>query len=238
MAIRVALAVVALMGSMLVAAGCGTAAPPTIELESLPAATAGQYYEVKFTITGEATVSSSNLPYGGLALVSTPGHGFLFGVPTNPGEVNIHMLAMNGGPTMFQTPPNSERDYTLTVGPATGDSGILFEPTGVGFVANEPVTADLSSAVRGGQPPYRFVLYCVERGDTCADPAPTRGLPPGISMSELGVLSGTIAPKSGVSAFPYDRRFGFIVCVFDAASAHACASVGFEERPPASARPS
>jgi hypothetical protein len=214
------------------AVGCGgSGTPPTLEPQTIPAATVGHYYEVKFTASGGATVTTPNLPSNGLQILTGAGHALLFGVPTAEGTVTINVTAIVGGPTMFQKPPVTERAYSLTVGPSTGDSGLIFDATSLSFTATEPLTADLNDAVHGGHAPYRFELYCLDRGDVCTDPQPTNQPPDGMTLSTDGVLSGTIGPETGTNAYPNQRRFDFVVCVNDSSSAHACATVDLKENP-------
>lgn len=206
--------------------------PPTLEPETIPNGTAGSYYEVTFTASGGATATTPNLPANGLRMITGSGHSLLFGVPRDPGVLTFTVTASVGGPTMFQTPATTQRTYSITVEPAAGEGGLIVEDTTVSFTATVPLTIDLGDSVRGGTAPYAFGLYCLDRGAVCADPQPTDAPPDGVTLSADGILSGTVAPETGINAYPNDRRYDFIVCVTDALSAHACGVVELRESGP------
>ena len=223
--------------AMSVFTGCTTSSPPTLEPESIPAAVAGRYYEVPFTTSGGATVHSNNVPQG-LELATAAGHGFLFGVPETEGQYTFHVRAGSGGPTMFTTPGSTDRDYTLTVGPASGDSGLILDDYFGSFTENVPVTVDLSGGARGGQQPYRFAPFCLQTMEICNESQTGDRLPDGVSLSAEGLLFGTVGPKPGVSASPHDRRIDFIACVIDGAGARACSTIELYELAPPVPAPS
>jgi hypothetical protein len=217
------------------AVGCQTGTPPTLEPETIPDAIAGRYYEVAFTASGGATVTTPNLPSNGLRLVTGSGHALLFGVPRDAGDITFTVTAIVGGPTMFQTPASTQRTYSITINPANGDSGLVLADAAVGFTANSPLSLDLRDSIRGGTAPYTFALYCLDSGSICTDPGPTDRPPDGVTLSAEGILAGVVGPSTGVYANRNDRRFDFIACVTDASSAHACAVVEARESgPPAS----
>ncbi|HUP83995.1 MAG TPA: hypothetical protein VM284_07415 [Candidatus Limnocylindria bacterium] len=231
MAVVALLALFAQLGSA--CGGAGT--PPTLDPQVLPDATVGQYYEVELSASGGATVTTPNLPSNGLRMLTGTGHALLFGVPSTAGTSTINVTAIVGGPTMFQTPASTERAYTLTVDAATGDDGLVVEDTLLDFTADVPLSVSLGASVRGGTAPYTFGLYCLDRGEVCADPQPTDLPPDGVTLSADGALSGTVGPETGTHAYPNERRYDFIVCVTDSSANHACALVEMWEQPPPSA---
>jgi len=219
------------LASALLVAGCVTGSPPALEPETIPPAVEGRYYEVNFHATRGAGVQAEGVP-SGLELASLRSDGLMFGVPPAAGTYTFTVTATTGGPTMFtDPPPPTTKTYTLMVEPSTGESGLLFVFDGEAtFTANEPFAYDLREGVTGGQAPYRFGLYCIEQRNICAEPPEFHRPPPGASLSEEGVLSGTVAPSTGVSAFPMPRGYALVVCVVDATSARACDSVALQER--------
>ena len=228
------LAVIALLA--MVGVGCRDAGtPPTLDPEVIPAATVGQYYEVEFSSSGGASMTTPNLPSNGLKMITGAGHALLFGVPSDAGTSTINVTAIVGGPTMFQTPASTERTYSLTVNPANEDGGLVLDDASLSFTANALLSVDLTDSVRGGTAPYTFALYCLDRGAVCADPGPTDRPPDGVTLSSDGLLNGAVPPETGMNAQPNTRRYDFIVCATDATTAHACALVELRESsPPAS----
>lgn len=215
------------------ALGCQTGTPPTLEPETVPDAIAGRYYEVAFAASGGATVTTPNLPSNGLRLVTGSGHALLFGVPRDPGELTFTVTAISGGPTMFQTPASTARTYSITVNPGNEDSGLVLDDASSSFTASAPMSVDLKDSVRGAAP-YTFALFCLDRGAVCADPGPTDRPPDGVTLSSDGLLTGAVPPETGVNSQPNTRRYDFIVCVTDTTTAHACALVELRESGPPS----
>ncbi len=160
---------------------------PTITVNptnpALSAGTAGQPYSQTFTATGGTapygfTMSAGTLPPG----LSLSSGGVLSGTPTGFGTFTFTVKAADTNGCM------GDRQYTLpicpiiTVNPATLPNGT------VGMPYNQTLTAT------GGAAPYSFAV--------------TAGaLPPGLSLSSAGQLSGT--PSTG-------GTFNFTVTVTDA----------------------
>lgn len=230
MAITRPFALQVLVMSALAASSCvlgGSQEPLTIEPETIPPAAAGRYYEVVYRSGGALTVAG--LPLG-LELVQVRNGSVLFGVAPAAGTYSFSLTAAVN-PTMFSDPPPSvRRTYALVVEPSTADNGLLFvQDDELTFTAAEAFSVDLNRAVRGGQPPYRFALYCSARPGICADPNPIYEEPRGVSLSEDGLLAGTVNPYSGVPAQTRPRSYLMFLCVTDAAAAHACESVTLSE---------
>jgi hypothetical protein len=145
--------------------------------DTLPNATVGSAYSQTITATGGRgtgqegtggpftfTVSAGLLP-GGLMLAAD---GLLSGTPTAAGVFNFTIRATDpGGFT-------GDRAYTLTVHPAVSISPATLPSATVGTAYNQTFTA---SGGAGG--PFTFSVMA------------GRDLPPGLTLSPAGVLSGT-----------------------------------------------
>ena len=219
--------------SALTASACvlGTPeAPPTIGPETLEPAKAGAYYEVVFNAGGGGGFSADGAPTG-LELMNVHGGGVLFGVAPSAGTYAFDVTVSFGGPTMFTKPASPiTRNYTLTVEPSAGDSGLLLVVDhDLVFTATQPMSFDLKEDVGGGQAPYRFGLYCVARPGVCTDADPVYEQPRGVTLSDDGMLTGTIGAYTSVPAQSRPRSYLLFLCVTDAVGAHACDSVTLTE---------
>jgi photosystem II stability/assembly factor-like uncharacterized protein len=137
---------------------------------TLPSGTAGQPYSQSFTASGGTaphsfTVSAGTLPPG----LSLSSGGLLSGTPTGFGAFNFTVQATDASGctgtrayTLLINPPCP----TITVNPATLPVGT------VGTPYNQTLTAT------GGTTPYSFAVT-------------SGALPPGLTLSSTGVLSGT-----------------------------------------------
>jgi hypothetical protein len=128
-----------------------------------PGGQVGVGYEFAYTLTGDATttVLPTTLPPG-LAL-SADGH--LTGTPTTAGTYTFSVSAGNGGPVVAAT------ENTITIAPAA-----------------PPVTLTGTPPAAGVGEPYGFSFT------RTGDPTVTKSagsLPPGVSLSSSGRLSGT-----------------------------------------------
>ncbi|MGZ4569256.1 MAG: putative Ig domain-containing protein [Blastococcus sp.] len=141
-----------------------TPQPPSITGTAPATGTVGTYYIYRYTVHGtpSATTSfSGDIPPG----MQTDEFGELYGTPTTPGSYTYTVTATNG------TPPDATLTATLVIsGPPVGISGT--PPSG------------------GVGEPYSFAFT------TTGAPTPTvtssaGALPPGLTLSSAGVLSGT-----------------------------------------------
>lgn len=151
--------------------------PPLITLSSpLPAAQAGAAYSVKITASGTGTTAPYTFAQTGAGTIP-PGltiaaDGTLSGTPTKVGSYAFQIRATDNSPS--PGPYGGTKAYlgfvvsapTIVVGPATlpdGTAGVAYSQT---------------IAATGGTAPY---TYAVTAG----------ALPPGVTLSSGGVLSGT-----------------------------------------------
>ncbi len=152
---------------------------------TLPAGTAGQPYSQSFTATGGAAPHSfvtnqAALP-NGLTLAS---NGLLSGTPTVFGTFNFTLTATDANGC------TGARSYSLTINPPCGT--ITVNPASLpNGAAGTPYNATITAT--GGTAPYNFTVSA-------------GALPPGLSLSSAGVLSGT--PSSG-------GTFGFTIKATD-----------------------
>ncbi|WP_404339791.1 putative Ig domain-containing protein [Sphingomonas sp. MMS12-HWE2-04] len=149
-----------------------TVAAPTIAIApaSLPNATAGTAYSQAITASGGTATYSYAVTAGALPAGLSLTGDTISGTPTAGGSFNFTITATDssGG----SGPYSAGRSYTLTVAAAT----VTLSPTSVpnGY-AGTPYSQTLTAS--GGNGPYTFAV--------------TAGaLPPGLSLSASGVLSG------------------------------------------------
>jgi hypothetical protein len=144
-------------------------APLTIATTSLPSGVSGAVYQQTLTATGGTpsytwSILAGALPVG-VALSAT---GTLSGTPSSAGAFRFTVLVTD------QSNPqkSSQKDFTLTIGSSVSIITQSPLPPGV-VVQNYSQTLTAS----GGTPPYHWVLA-------------TGQLPPGIALSDAGLISG------------------------------------------------
>lgn len=144
--------------------------PLSIPTTSLPQATVGQSYQFQMTSTGgygATTWTGTNLP-GGLSISAS---GLISGTPTTNGTVTFSVTVKDSCPTQ-QT---ASASLSLVVNPAVGPPVITTtSPLPGGTVG---VLYNVQMAATGGISPYVW--------------STPGGLPPGLTFSSTGVLSGT-----------------------------------------------
>ncbi|HEV7921839.1 MAG TPA: ice-binding family protein [Thermoanaerobaculia bacterium] len=152
---------------------------------ALADAVVGAAYEQTITPAG-ATVTSGMLPEGLTPAVS--------GTPTTTGRYRFTLTATNGEGC------SGTQEYEINVvcpairggtSPITGASTTL--PAGMAGIPYQ----SLQLPVVGGTPPYEFKVL------TASDPPLPIGLPPGLTVSPSGLLSGT-PTKGGSYRFNVD----------------------------------
>jgi hypothetical protein len=144
---------------------------------TLPNVTVGDFYFESITASGgsgsyDFQLSGGTLPPG-LSLNS----GFISGAPSTPGGP----FSFTVRATDLQSGASGTRGYSITVNPPPVITPTTMPPTTVGANYNHTI------AVSGGTPPFTFV----DDG----------GLPPGVSLSSSGVLTGT-PTSAGVYSVP------------------------------------
>ncbi|MBL0122198.1 MAG: putative Ig domain-containing protein [Betaproteobacteria bacterium] len=153
---------------------CGvTVSPPVINASTPPIGTVNVIYATHtFTASGATPItwalSSGSLP-AGLTLSST---GALAGTPTATGTFPFSVTASNSGG------PSTALASSVTISPASGPPAIQLPAPAAVATVGVPYTFQYSST--GAQP----VTY-----------AATAGLPPGVTLTSTGLLSGT--PTTG-----------------------------------------
>ncbi|HKY03620.1 MAG TPA: putative Ig domain-containing protein [Blastocatellia bacterium] len=163
----------------------------TLSPASLPNGAAGTAYQQQVSVSGgggpyQFAVTGGALPPG----LSLTASGWLSGTPTTPGmyQFTIHAAPLIG-------PCSASRAYTMIITPPCPT--ILLQPqTLPDGLVDTPYDVTLTAA--GGAAPYRFVAQSP--------------LPPGLSLSTHGVLSGTPTEEG---------NFQFRVLIIDA---NDCAS--------------
>lgn len=158
-------------------------AMPSITTTSLPAGTEGTAYSQSITETGGAgtptfSVSTGSLP-AGLTLSSS---GAISGTPTGPNQTSSFTVKVTDGSTV--TPQSATQPLSITInlpGPPSITTTSL--PAGVeGTAYNQTVAAT------GGLAPLTLTTS-------------TGSLPPGLTMSSAGAITGTPTGPNGTSNF-------------------------------------
>jgi hypothetical protein len=161
-------------------------APPVVSTTTLPAASVGVPYNATITWTGGAgpytvTVSAGSLPAG--LTMSTAG--VITGTPTTAGTANFTVTVRDANNK------NGSKALSITVNPPALNITTTTLPGGTfGTAYNQSLQA------LGGTPPYTWTA--------------SAGLPPGITLSSAGVLSGTPGQPG---------EYSFSVTVRDASNA-------------------
>ena len=174
----------------------------------LPPGTTTATYSATFKAvggTGTYTFSASGLP-SGLSLSTS---GVLSGPVTQPGQYSFSVQVTSGAITASST-------YSLTISPAAGPLSVT-APSLTSGTVNLPYSATLSAAATGGTPPYQWSIQ-------------SGALPPGLSLSATGILSGTPAAPVILSS---QSTYTFGVEVTDTAGAIAFAGATIQIDPPA-----
>jgi hypothetical protein len=144
-------------------------APLTISTTSLPAGASGIAYQQTLSATGGTPNYTWSIAAGALPLgVTLSATGTLSGIPAAAGTFHFTVLVTD------QSNPqkSSQKDFVLTIG--TSLSIVTQSPLPAGIVVqnySQPLTAV------GGTPPYHWVLASGQ-------------LPPGIALSDAGLVSG------------------------------------------------
>ena len=173
----------------------------------LPPGTPTATYSATFNAvggTGGYTFSASGLPSG----LSLSPAGVLTGPVKQPGTYTFSVQVTSGSITASAT-------YSLTINIA-GPLSLTAPSLTIGTV-NTPYSATLSTAATGGTPPYQ---WSVQSG----------ALPPGLSLSPTGILSGTPAAAVILTS---QSAYTFGVEVTDTSGATAFASATIQIEPPA-----
>lgn len=174
----------------------------------LPPGTTTATYSATFKAvggTGSYTFSASGLPTG----LSLSNAGLLSGLVKQPGTYTFSVQVTD------TTPITASATYSLTIniaGPLSVTAPSL--PSGT---VQTPYSASLNTAALGGSPPYQWSV----QGGT---------LPPGLSLSATGVLSGT---PSAPPITTGQNTYSFTIGVTDAAGATASTSATVQIDPPA-----
>jgi hypothetical protein len=154
--------------------------PPAITTTSLPAATAGVAYTTTLSVSGGTspfkwTITSGTLP-AGLAL--SPTNGLIAGTATGASSQSLTFqvadAAGNSASQRITLTVNQALPLTVTTGSLAGAA--------LGVAYSQTLTAT------GGVSPYTWSLT-------------SGSLPPGLSLSSAGVISGTPTGTTGTSNF-------------------------------------
>lgn len=177
-------------GAMLIVlSGCGGGStppppttPPTITTTTVPGGTVNTAYSTTLSATGGTaplswSVSSGTLPAG----IKLSTSGTLSGTPTAAGKSSFTVQVTDSA-NLSATQP-----LTLEISSGTLAFTNAAPPAGV---VNTPYTFTFTAS--GGIPPYKF-----------SQSGSANSLPPGLSLSAAGVVSGT-PTASGSFAGPYE----------------------------------
>lgn len=143
--------------------------PPTMPAITPPPGTVGVAYSVTYSATGSAPISFSaiGLPPG----LSMSSSGIISGTPTQAGTYTGIVTASNG------TAPSATQSFTIVINNAAPSGTIGVSMRAITFPTSGTVGVAYSAAFSAtGSPPISFSAI---------------GLPPGLSMSSSGLISGT-----------------------------------------------
>ena len=155
-----------------------SASPITVAPSNLPTLTAGTFFSQTLTATGGASPYTYTLQSGALPIgLSLSSGGVLSGTPTQRGAYSFSVRATD---STTPTAQFTDKGYTGTV-----QSPALALSPGT-YAMSQGVSGSFSIGVSGGVAPYSFLV----------EPVPPNALPPGLSLSASGVISG-IPTSSG-----------------------------------------
>ncbi|WP_181883661.1 putative Ig domain-containing protein [Sphingorhabdus pulchriflava] len=150
-----------------------SASPITVAPSSLPTITAGTFFSQTLTATGGASPYTYVLQSGAFPVgLSLSSGGVLSGTPTQRGAYSFSVRATD---STTPTAQFTDKGYTGTV-----QSPTLALSPGT-YAMSQGVSGSFSIGVSGGVAPYSFLV----------EPVPPNALPPGLSLSASGVVSGT-----------------------------------------------